>query len=247
VSPALANCELTYLARESIDVAVAAREHAAYEALLIQLGAEVRRLPAAPELPDSVFVEDTAVVLDKIAVITRLGAMSRRGETATTAAALAVHRPLAHIAEPGTLDGGDVLVVGRRVYVGRSSRSNDVGVAQLADLLKPLGYAVVPVDFHGCLHLKSCVTQVAEDLVLLNPGWVDAEIFTGCSAVAVDVEEPHASNALRLGRSVIHPAHFPATRARLEARGLHVSSIAMTELAKAEAGVTCCSLLLRSD
>jgi dimethylargininase len=245
VSPTLGDCELTHLAREPLDVAKAAREHAAYEAVLVTLGAEVRRLPAAPELPDAVFVEDTAVVLDDVAVITRPGAVSRRDETATTAAALAAHRSLVRIAEPGTLDGGDVLVIDRRVYVGRSSRTNDAAIAQLDGFLGQRGYTVVPVDFRGCLHLKSCATRVADDLVLLNPEWVRSESFAGCRAVAVAPGEPHAANALRLGQSVIFPAHFPRTRARLEAHGLHVSPVAMTELAKAEAGVTCCSLLLR--
>ncbi len=245
VSPALAHCELTHLARQPLDVEAAAREHEAYEALLRRLGAEVRRLPATPDLPDSVFVEDTAIVLDEIAVITRPGAVSRRDETASTASALAVHRPLGHIEEPGTLDGGDVLVIGRRVYVGRSSRTNDAAIGQLEKLLQPLGYTVLPVEFTGCLHLKSCVTQVAEDLVLLNPASVGAEVFTGCRAITVDPAEPLAGNALMLGGSVIHPEHFPGTGSRLVAAGLRVVPVAMKELAKAEAGVSCCSLLLR--
>jgi dimethylargininase len=244
VSPTLADCELTHLEREPLDVARAVREHAAYEDLLTQLGATVRRLPAEPSLPDAVFVEDTAIVLDEIAVITRPGATSRRPETASTAAALAAHRPLEHIDAPGTLDGGDVLVVGRRVFVGLSSRSNRAAIDQLAHVLRPLDYEVVPVGFGGCLHLKSAVTRVALGLVLLNPDWVDPSVFGGQRAVAVDPSEPQAANALRLGGSVIHPLHFPRTRARLEAEGLRVAPVVMAELAKAEAGVTCCSLVL---
>jgi len=245
VSPTLADCELTHLAREPLDVARAAQEHEAYEALLSRLGATVRHLPAEPTLPDAVFVEDTAVVLDEIAVITRPGAASRRPETPSTAAALAAHRSLAHIQEPGTLDGGDVLVAGGRVFVGVSSRTNRVAIEQLDAVLRPFDYDVIPVCFDGCLHLKSCVTQVADDLVLLNPAWVDPRVFAGYRAVAVDAAEPHAANALALGGSVIHPRHFPRTRARLEAEGLRVAPIAMSELAKAEAGVTCCSILVR--
>jgi dimethylargininase len=244
VSPTLADCELTHLERQSLDIARAAREHDAYESLLRQLGATVRRLPAEPALPDAVFVEDTAVVLEEIAVITRPGAASRRPETASTAAALAAHRPLAHIDAPGTLDGGDVLVASRRVFVGLSTRSNRAAIDQLARLLRPLDYEVVPVAFGGCLHLKSAVTRVADDLLLLNPRWVDPAVFGGYRAVAVDPTEPHAANALALGGAVIHPLHFPRTRARLEAEGLRVAPVAMSELAKAEAGVTCCSLIL---
>jgi dimethylargininase len=244
VSPTLADCELTHLERQSLDIARAAREHDAYESLLRRLGATVRRLPAEPALPDAVFVEDTAVVLEEIAVITRPGAASRRPETASTAAALAAHRPLAHIDAPGTLDGGDVLVASRRVFVGLSTRSNRAAIDQLARLLRPLDYEVVPVAFGGCLHLKSAVTRVADDLLLLNPRWVDPAVFGGYRAVAVDPTEPHAANALALGGAVIHPLHFPRTRARLEAEGLRVAPVAMSELAKAEAGVTCCSLIL---
>jgi dimethylargininase len=244
VSPTLADCELTHLQREPLDVARAAQEHAAYESLLTQLGATVRRLPDEPDLPDAVFVEDTAVVLDGIAVITRPGAASRRPETVTTATVLAAHRPLVRIEEPGTLDGGDVLVCGRRVFVGRSTRTNRAAIEQLAELLRPYDYDVVPVAFNGCLHLKSCVTQVADDLVLLNPAWVDARVFAGYRAVAVDPTEPNAANALALGGSVIHPGHYPRTQARLVAEGLRVAPVAMTELSKAEAGVTCCSLLV---
>jgi len=244
ISPTLADCELTHLGREPLDVAGAAREHHAYEALLEQLGATVRRLPPQPDLPDAVFVEDTAIVLDDLAVITRPGAASRRPETASTAAVLAAYRPLTHIEAPATLDGGDVMVAGRRVYVGLSSRTDRLGVEQLTVMLRPLDYEVIPVSFGGCLHLKSCVTEVADGLVLLNPDWVEPTVFTGYRAVTVDPTEPHAANALALGGSVIHPAHFPRTRARLHAEGLRVEPILMAELAKAEAGVTCCSLLV---
>jgi len=245
VSPTLADCELTHLEREPLDVARAMQEHAAYEAVLARLGATVQHLQPEPDLPDAVFVEDTAIVLDEIAVITRPGAPSSRPETASTAAALVAHRPLAHIREPGTLDGGDVLVADHRIYVGLSRRTNHAAIEQLATILAPLDYEVIPVAFAGCLHLKSGVTRVADDLLLLNPDWVDPGKFPGHRAVAVDPAEPHAANALALGGSVIHPAHHQRTRARLEAEGLRVEPVAMTELAKAEAGVTCCSLLLR--
>jgi dimethylargininase len=247
ISPTLAECELTHLQREPIDVTRASAEHAAYEKLLTRLGVVVHHLPAEPDLPDAVFVEDAAVVLDEIAIIARPGAPSRRAETRSVEEALALHRPVAHVRDPATLDGGDVLVVGRRVYVGLSSRTNRAAVAQLTQLLNPHGYAVVPVEFGGCLHLKSAVTCVAPGLLLLNPQWVDVGVFSGCRAVHVARGEPHAANALRIAATIIHPAHFPLTRARLEAAGLRVTPLALAELAKAEAGVTCCSLLLRVD
>jgi dimethylargininase len=247
VSPTLADCELTHLHREPIDVARASAEHAAYEDLLTRLGITVRHLPMQPDLPDAVFVEDAAVVLDEIAIITRPGAPSRRAETRSVADALALHRPISRIQDPATLDGGDVLVAERRVYVGLSSRTNRAAVEQLTDALSPHGYDVIPVDFGGCLHLKSGVTCVAPGLLLLNPEWVDVRAFTGCRAVHVARGEPHAANALRVAGTIIYPAHFPLTRARLEAEGLRVAPIVVAELAKAEAGVTCCSLLVRVD
>ena len=174
VSPALADCELTHLEREPLDVAGAQAEHEVYESVLEQLGARVRRLPPAPQLPDGVFVEDAAVVLDDVAVITRPGAPSRQPETASVEAALAAHRPLVHVRAPATLDGGDVLVAGRRIYIGLSTRTSRDAIQQLADQLAPYGYEVIPLTFTGCLHLKSAVTRVADDLMLLNPAWVDS-------------------------------------------------------------------------
>lgn len=245
VSPTLADCELTHLQREPLDVARAMQEHAAYETVLARLGATLLHLAPEPDLPDAVFVEDTAIVLDEIAVITRPGAPSRRPETTSTAAALAAHRSLVYIVSPATLDGGDVLVAGRSVYVGLSSRTNRAAIDQLAAVLAPLDYEVIPVAFTGCLHLKSGVTRVADGLLLLNPDWVDPGIFVGCRALHVDPAEPNAANVLALGGSVIYPAQHSRTRARLEAEGLRVEPVTLTELTKAEAGVTCCSLLLR--
>ena len=244
VSPALADCELTHLEREPLDVAGAQAEHEVYESILERLGATVRRLPPAPHLPDGVFVEDAAVVLDEVAVIARPGAPSRQPETSSVATALAAHRPLVHVRAPGTLDGGDVLVAGRTIYIGLSTRTSRDAIQQLADQLAPYGYEVIPVPFTGCLHLKSAVTRVADDLLLLNPAWVDADAFAGYRALVVDPAEPHAANALALGGAVIHPLQHAGTRARLESAGLAVVTVPQVELAKAEAGVTCCSLLV---
>ena len=250
VSPAFADCELTHLSREPIDVGLAERQHAAYEALLEELGWAVERLPVEPALPDSVFVEDAAVVLDEVAVVTRPGAESRRGETTSVAAALARHRPLARNEAPATLDGGDVLRLGRRVFVGLSERTNREGVEQLAALLAPYGYAVEGVPLHGCLHLKTAVTAVAEGTVAINPRWIDRGTFAAYEQVEVDAEEPFAANVLRLGGAdgdvdvVVMPAAFPRTAERLAARGLDVRAVDVSEIAKAEGGVTCCSLLI---
>ena len=246
VSPSLAECELTHVAREPIDVGRAEAEHAAYEELLETLGATVVRAPAAPESPDAVFIEDTAIVLDEIAVITRPGAPSRRAEPAAVAPLLAEYRPVHPMTAPATLDGGDVLRVGRTLYVGRSGRTNKHGIEQLRSLTAPFGYTVVPVAFEGCLHLKSAVTALGDELLLLNPVWVSAEAFPGLETLLVDDREPYAGNALRVAGTIIYPSQFPRTRDRLAARGLLVASTDCSELAKAEGAVTCCSLVFRA-
>lgn len=243
VSPALARCELTHLERQPIDLARAVAQHAAYEQALAELGCEVRRLPVEPELPDSVFVEDTAVVLDELAIIARPGAPSRRPETRGIADRLRPVRPLAAIEAPGTLDGGDVLRVGRRLWVGRSDRTNTEGRAQLRSMAERAGYEVSSTDLHGCLHLKSAVTQVGQRTVLLNPERVDAAAFGDLERIEVDPDEPQGANALTVGEVVLTAAAFPRTRTRLEAAGLSVRVVEASELAKAEAGLTCCSLI----
>lgn len=244
ISDRLAECQLTHLERQPIDLVRARRQHAAYEEALRQAGCRVWRLECDGDLPDSVFIEDTAVVLDQLAVITRPGAPERQPETAAVARALGDHRPLAWLKEPACLDGGDVLRLGRTLYVGVSRRSNQAGVGQLEGLVAPYGYQVRAVPLGACLHLKTAVTQVAAELLLLNPDWVDPTAFPGWGWLAVDPQEPMAANALQLGPVVIYPEAYPRTAERLGRAGLAVRSVAADELARAEGGVTCCSLIL---
>jgi dimethylargininase len=243
VSPSLAQCELTHLAREPVDVARARIQHAAYEHLLSSLGATLLRVSAAPEFPDAVFIEDTAVVLDEIAVLARPGAPSRQGESAAVALVLAKFRPVLCMKPPATLDGGDVLRLGRTLHVGRSTRTNQQGIEQLQSLVARFDYRVLPVEFTGCLHLKSAVTVVADGLLLVNPVWISAGAFPAYEVVPIDDSESYAANALRIADAVIYPSQFPRTRDRLVQRGLRVASIDVSELAKAEGAVTCCSLI----
>ena len=244
VSPAIIRCELTHLARTPIDLDQARVQHAQYVAALAELGCEVKWLPPEPDLPDAVFVEDTAVVLDDFAVITRPGAESRRAELPTVVKALGQYRPLHHITAPGTLDGGDVLVSGRVLYVGQTARTNDEGIAQLATIVTPRGYAVCAVPVHGCLHLKSAATALDEMTVLINRDWIEVPRFAGRRLVDIDPAEPFAANTLALGGALIHAAEFPATRAILAGNGHTVRPVPASELAKAEGGVTCCSLIV---
>ena len=244
VPEALARCELSFVARTPIDVALARRQHAAYVTALRSRGCEVLELPPLEEFPDSVFVEDTALVFPELAVLTRPGAPSRRGEVDSIGAALARFRELARIEGEGTIDGGDVLRIGGEVYVGRSARSNEEGIRQLRELLQPHGYRVHGVPTRECLHLKSAVTQVAPGTVLVQPRWVDTLLFAHLQRIEVDPGEEHGANAVMLGDGVVYPDCFPRTRARLEAAGIEVTVVDVSELQKAEGAVTCCSLLL---
>ena len=243
ISSAIGSCQLTHQTRELIDLPLACAQHEEYERALRSLGCDVRRLTADETMPDSVFIEDIAVVFAEVAIITRPGAESRRGETTAVAQALGVYRPLVSIEPPGTLDGGDVLVAGTRVFVGESPRTNAAAVSQMDRLLAPRGYTVQTVPVHGCLHLKSAVTAVSEDTLLINPDWAPADRFRSFQLLDVHPAEPYGANGLLIGHTVIYPTAFPRTRARLDARKVRVADVDVSELAKAEGAVTCCSLI----
>jgi dimethylargininase len=247
VPASIASCQLTHLARVPIDLAHARMQHAEYERALARAGCDIRQLPAADDDPDSVFVEDTAVVLDEIAIITRPGAESRRGETPAVADAIRPYRQLELLSAPATLDGGDVLRLGRMLYVGVGARTNAAGVAQFAEIVKRHGYDVTTVDVGRCLHLKSAVTEAATDVVIINPQWVDAALFKGLHTIDVDPSEPFAANVLRLGPTVLCASRYERTNSRLFAAGLEVQTVDVSELAKAEGGVTCCSVIFKNE
>jgi dimethylargininase len=243
VSRSIVNCELTHLARVPINVERARGQHLQYEAALKELGLAVLSLPEEPALADSVFVEDAALVLDECAVILRLGAVSRRPEAESIAQVLAPYRKLLRIQAPARIDGGDVLRVGKRLYVGLSSRSDTNALEQLQNLVGPYGYDVQSVEVSGCLHLKSAITEVSEGTLLVNPAWVDPSRFGPVKFVEIDASEPYAANALRIGETILYPRTFPATENRLRQAGLQMVTVEADELAKAEGAVTCCSLL----
>ncbi|OLE57972.1 MAG: hypothetical protein AUG74_17625 [Bacteroidetes bacterium 13_1_20CM_4_60_6] len=247
VPPTITECELTHLEREPISFDRAARQHEEYEAALRTLGCTVTRIAGAPEHPDSVFIEDAAIVLDECAVITRPGAESRRGETEAVANALDAYRPLLRITAPETLDGGDVLRVGCRLWVGLSSRSTAGGAKQLGGFLKRFGYRVDTADVRDCLHLKTAVSALPDGRLLLNPRMVDSWTLDAASPIEVDPAEPFAGNVLCVGDTVLCPASAPLTRARLDAQGYKTAAVDASELAKAEGGLTCCSLVFNTS
>ena len=244
ISSRFNECEITHIDRAPIEVSIARAEHHEYVKALTQLGCQVIELPEEPELPDSVFVEDTAFILDEAAVITRPGADSRKPETESIIRALSPHRPLIHVTEPATVDGGDVLVLGKNIYIGISTRSNEASVRQIQELLDKYGYTVTGVEMHDCLHLKTAVTKVDEKTLLINQKWVDTFHFKNFDLIDVDPSEPFAANCLPVNGHIIFPTSFPKTRAKLESRGYKIQAVSVDELAKAEGAVTCCSLII---
>jgi dimethylargininase len=247
VSSSINDCALSFHARQPIDVTKAVAQHKAYQDCLAGLGVRIVSLPAESGLPDAVFVEDPAVVMDEVAIISIMGALSRRPEANSLAKTLSCYRPLKFLAAPATLDGGDVLRIGRSVFVGLSRRTNQEGINQLHDLLGTYGYQVQPVEVRGCLHLKSACSYIGRNTILLNRSWIDAERLHGFELLDVPKEEPAAANALLLNDVVIMPVSFPRTSVLLEQRGFVVRTIDVSELQKAEAGVTCCSLILKDE
>jgi len=246
VSPAIVRCELTHFERQTIDVDIARAQHLAYEHALAKLGCQVHSLPPEPNLADSVFVEDIAIVLDEVAIITRPGAVSRIPEVGSIARALSSYRKLFNIKPPGTLDGGDVLRMGKTLYIGHSSRTNQDAIEQIRSLLEPYGYVVVGVNVTGVLHLKSAVTQVAKKTLLINPAWASKNDFKDYEFIEIDPSEPYAPNALLISDTVIYPSSFPQTRKRLERSGIELTCVDVSELEKAEGAVTCCSLIFKA-
>jgi len=219
------------------------QQHRDYQTCLRELGVRVISLPAASQCPDGVFVEDPALVLDEVAVVTRMGAHARRAESDSLAAAVARFREVKRLSEPATLEGGDVMRIGGTLYVGRSRRTNDAGIQQLAEVVEPFGYRVVAVDVTGCLHLKSACCYLGGDRILANRSWIDTAPLDEFTFVDVPAQEPRGANVLRIGDTVMIPAAFPQTAAVLSAGGFQPRLVDTSELLKAEAGVTCMSLL----
>ncbi len=244
VSPLLEKCELTHQSRVPIDIQRAKKQHMKYEEALEQMGFTIRRLTATPHLPDGVFVEDTAVVFPEFAIITRPGAESRRGETESMADVLKEYRELYYIREPGILDGGDVLKAGKTVYIGITSRTNESGIQQFKEIVTMFGYKVIPIPVTGCLHLKSGITVLEPHRLLINPDWIHPGYFADYSLEYVHHHEPYGANVIRYQNFAICSDAYPETQKLLKKSGYDVISIDQSELEKAEAGLTCCSVII---
>ncbi len=227
-----------------IDVALARQQHLMYCMALAECGAAVTTLPGDERCPDSVFVEDTAVVLDRQALITRPGAPSRQLETEAVAIELAAWLEVLPMSDPGTLDGGDCMRVGRTIYVGRSARTNAAGIAQLAQAFAPRGIEVVPVELPpGVLHLKCVCSPLGGGRILLAEDSLDRGVFRDLEIVWVPADETYAANAVAIGTHVIIAEGFPRTRAALVAARFEPHAVPCSEVRKADGSLTCQSIV----
>jgi dimethylargininase len=244
---------------EPIVLERARQQHAAYVAALRDAGVQIEILPAADALPDSCFVEDTAVVAAGVALITRPGAPSRQAEPAATAEALRTRYDLAYVREPDafgshadveridtdvTLDGGDCMRVGTTIFVGRSARTNAAGIARLAEVFEPRGMRVVAIDLPaGVLHLKCVCAPLGDDRITLADGSIPRDAFGDVHAVRIPAGESYAANVLALGDRVIVAAGFPRAHEALTRAGLRIVPLVTTEFRKADGALTCLSIL----
>ena len=241
----LARCELTHVDRVPIDANRARAQHDAYLATLRSLGVDVVELRRLPNHPDAVFVEDTALVLDEVAVVLRPGAESRRGECESVSRTLAHYRPVVEVSAPATLDGGDIIVFGRRILVGATSRTNDGGIAALLDLVQPYGYSVEAVPVHGVLHLKSAATVVDDETLIHNPGQVDLG-FLGARLLEAHPDEPQGANVVRIGEALLADASAPRTLELLSSHTDRIRTVDVDEFAKAEGAISCKGIIFET-
>ena len=246
-SPRMGDALRTFIDVEPIDLALAGRQHEAYRAMLERAGARVVVLDPNLAHADAVFVEDTAIVLDELAVLTSMGAPSRREEPRGIEPELRKHRAeIVRLEAPATLEGGDVLRVGRTVLVGATGRTNAAGMDALEAVLRRFGYALRRVRVDGCLHLKTACTALPDGRLLVSPRWVDARDLEGFDVVEVDAAEPDAANVALVHGRVLAAAAHRRTLARLGDLGFEVDAVDLSEFAKAEGCVTCLSILLEA-
>lgn len=228
---------------DDIDTELAKLQHQQYCKTLSLLGINLIRLDTDDSLPDCCFTEDTAVIIDDLAIITSPGIESRVAETIALEKTLALYKGIFRISQPGTIEGGDVLRIERTLYIGISSRTNSEGIRQMAAILEPRGYCIVPVEIRNTLHLKSVCTYLGNGLIIVAEGYFDLNIFSGFEKIIVPEEEAYCANCLSVNRRVIIPKGFPKTKELLEEKGLLVIELEMSEFRKADGALTCLSVI----
>ena len=243
ISPNIVRCELSFLERSPINYKRAVEQHEDYCELLRDCGLEVIELSMNRSFPDSTFIEDTAVVVDELAIMASMGIESRRGEVPGVESVFGYYRDIQHIQLPATLEGGDVLHIGKKTFVGISPRTNIAGFESLKEILEPFDYEVIPVAVSGCLHLKSACIAVDDQTVLVNPQWLDLQPLRDFRIIPVPEDEPAAVNSLRINTTICMHSGYKKTIDSLVKLGFSVTTIDISELLKAEAGMTCSSII----
>lgn len=237
-------CVVGFHDKPQINVDLAKQQHQAYCKTLEQLGLKIIRIPADNTLPDCCFTEDTAIVFGDTAIITSPGTASRVAETVEMEKTLTPLKKIFYISPPGTIDGGDVLKIDKKVYIGISARTNEHAIKQVAAIINPKGFEVIGVKIRNILHLKSAVTYVGNGCVLLAEGYVDESAFSEYDKIIVPKEEGYCANCLVVNGKVLLPKGFPKTKSLVEAKGFSVIELEMTEIEKAEGALTCLSVII---
>lgn len=238
----LQDCELTFVESEKIDIEKAQQEHQEYCEMLKRCGAEVIILDRNNDLADSVFVEDPIIVFDEIAVLTSMGVESRRKESQYLKEVFSKYRDVEEIKLPAKIEGGDVLKIGKKIFVGLSVRTNQEGITCLKNIIKPYGYEVIVVKVLGCLHLKTGCTALDDNTILINSKWVDDNAFKGFKKIEVPLSEPFGANILKINDVICMNKSFTKTLDLVKSLGYKTDCCDISEFVKAEAGLTCMSV-----
>lgn len=229
--------------RKKIDVVLAKRQHAEYCRALQKLGLDLIWIKGDNTLPDSCFVEDTAAVFMEKAVICNMRMKSRANEVAEVAKVIEELKETHRIKPPATIDGGDVLSVEDRVFVGISARTNLNAVNQLRKILQNSKLNIVPVRVHKVLHLKSACTYLGNDSVILSRGRFDTNVLQGLTKIIVPKGEEYAADCLAINGTVLMAKGYFKTRKLLEKEGLIVEELETSEFRKGDGALTCLSII----
>lgn len=236
-------CVTTHIDKTKPDLSRAREQWESYCQALRDAGCGVHVLEANSHLPDAPFVEDTGVMVGEVFIAARMSAPTRSSETQAVIAHLAETHQITRLSPPAYLDGGDVLMLHENFFVGLSGRTNRAGFLQFKEIVNSLGFQAAPVQVTGCLHLKTAVTAVDQETVILNPGWVDPRLFSDYRVLKVPSSEPFSANLLRVKSHLFVAAGHPRRDDLLNQNGFDFQTIDISELEKAEAGLTCLSIL----
>lgn len=221
----------------------ALQQHQAYIEALESCGVEVITLPLEEQFPDSCFVEDTAIINDKFAIIDRPGAISRRGEQETIHKELENHySDIKVIKSPGTLEGGDVMRIGQKYYVGLSDRTNQEGFKQFQEICTQFKFEAIRIEMKDMLHLKSGVNYLGDNTILVAGEFIEKEEFKTFDKIIVDPTESYAANCVRINANIIMPKGFPTLLKKIQKLGLPILELEMSEFQKLDGGLSCLSL-----